>query len=91
MTIINFPGTESSHMPDLTQEDKIDNIRNDLDKLEEYLDKAGDYVDGVLLVTFSKHECHHWITAGLSVPDIYFMLSRIQNSLIEYADALQEE
>ena len=91
MTVINFPGYEASSNLSMTQEDKIDNIRNDLDKLEEYLDTAGSYVDGVLLVTFSKNECHHWITSGLSVPDIHFMLSRIQNALIEYADAAQEE
>jgi len=44
-----------------------------------------------LLVTFAKKECHHWITPGLSVPEIYFMLGRIQNDLIDYADAVEQE
>ena len=87
MTVINFPGV----IPEQTQEDKINNIRDDIEKLEEYLEEAEDTVDGVLLVTFSKNECHHWITAGLSVPEIYFMLSRIQNALVEYADAIEQE
>ena len=87
MTVVNFPGV----MPEQTQEDKINNVRKDIEKLEEYLEKAQDYVDGVLLVTFAKKECHHWITPGLSVPEIYFMLGRIQNDLIDYADAVEQE
>ena len=78
-------------MPEQTQEEKINSIRDDVEKLEEYLEEAEATVDGVLLVTFSKNECHHWITAGLSVPEIYFMLSRIQNALVEYADAIEQE
>jgi hypothetical protein len=85
MTIINFPG--ASVKEELTQEDKLQNIREDLKKFEEYLEESQDNVDGVLMITFSKLECKHWISPGLSVADIYFMLGRIQNALLEYADS----
>ena len=52
MTVINFPGV----IPEQTQEEKISNVRDDIEKLEEYLEEAQDYVDGVLLVTFSKND-----------------------------------
>jgi len=87
MTVVNFPGV----MPEQTQEEKINSIRDDIEKLEEYLEETEDTVDGVLLVTFAKKECRHWITSGLSVPEIYFMLSRIQHDLIDYAGAMEQE
>ena len=88
MTVVNFPG---SPMPEQTQEEKINSIRDDIEKLEEYLEEAEATVDGVLLVTFAKKECRHWITSGLSVPEIYFMLSRIQHDLIDYAGEMEQE
>jgi hypothetical protein len=85
MTVINFPG--SAIKEELTQENKLQNIKEDLKKFEEYLEESQDNVDGVLMITFSNSECRHWISPGLSVADIYFMLSRIQNALLEYADS----
>ena len=90
MTIINFPGVDPG-MPEPTEEDKIENIKEDIQKLEEYLEETTETIDGVLLVTFAKRECRHWITPGLSVPEIYFMLSRIQNDLLDYAGEMEQE
>ena len=75
MTIINFPGVDPG-MPEPTEEDKIENIKEDIQKLEEYLEETTETIDGVLLVTFAK---------------IYFMLSRIQSALVEYADTVEQE
>jgi len=42
------------------------------------------------MISFSNNECRHWISPGLSVGDVYFMLGRIQNALLEYADNVTE-
>lgn len=85
MSVVNFPGTSNPETPS-SQEDKVNRIREDISKLEKYVEGAENYIDGVLMISFSADECHHWITPGLSVSDVYFMLGRIQNALLEYAD-----
>jgi hypothetical protein len=89
MSVINFPGGSITESPP-SQEDKLNSIREDISKLEEYVEESEEHIDGVLMITFSNNECRHWISPGLSVGDVYFMLGRIQNALLEYADNVTE-
>jgi len=86
VTIIKFPGSETTETDTGDTVNTFEYIKNDIQKLEEHCEENQEDIEGVVLISFSPGECTHWITPGLSVQSVYFMLSQIQNALIQYAD-----